>query len=72
VSRNIALATFIDIGNALNTFSDPLAWSTGLGIRWLLPGITLGLDVAQAVRAPGYDKRPGPRLHVNISTRSVK
>jgi translocation and assembly module TamA len=72
ISRGIALATFVDFGNALNRFQDPLAWSTGLGIRWLLPGITLGLDVAQAVRAPGYDKLPGPRLHVNISPRSVK
>jgi translocation and assembly module TamA len=72
LSRNIALATFVDFGNALNRFGDPLAWSTGVGIRWLLPGITLGLDIAQAVRAPGYDRLPGPRLHVNISPRSVK
>ncbi len=70
--RNLAVAAFADFGNSLNSFGDPLAWSGGLGIRWLLPGITLGLDVAQAVRAPGYDKLPGPRLHVNISPRSVK
>jgi len=72
LSRNIALATFVDFGNALNRFADPLAWSTGLGIRWLLPGITLGVDIAQAVRAPGFASLPGPRLHVNISPRSVK
>lgn len=70
--RSIALAAFVDFGNALNRFGDPLAWSAGLGFRWRLPGITLGLDVAQAMRAPGYDSLPGPRLHVNISPRSVK
>ena len=70
--HNLAIAGFTDFGNALNEFSDPLAFSVGIGVRWLLPGITLGLDVAQAVRAPGFDHLPGPRLHVNISPRSVK
>ena len=70
--HNLAVAGFTDFGNALNRFSDPLALSVGVGVRWLLPGITLGLDVAQAVRAPGYDTLPGPRLHVNISPRSVR
>jgi translocation and assembly module TamA len=72
LTRNLALASFVDFGNALNNFNDPLAWSGGVGVRWLLPGITLGLDVAQAVRAPGFASLPGPRLHVNISPRSVK
>ena len=70
--RSLQVATFVDFGNALNVFSDPLAWSAGVGVRWLLPGITVGLDVAQALRAPGFDHLPGPRLHVNISPRSVK
>jgi translocation and assembly module TamA len=70
--RSLQVATFVDFGNALNVFSDPLAWSAGVGVRWLLPGITVGLDIAQALRAPGFDHLPGPRLHVNISPRSVK
>lgn len=65
--RSLALAGFFDFGNAVDYFGDPLAYSVGAGLRWRLPGLTLGLDVGQALRAPGYDKLPGPRLHLNIS-----
>jgi translocation and assembly module TamA len=67
--RNLGIATFVDFGNAMDHFSDPLAYSAGLGFRWRLPGIILGIDLAQALRAPGYDKLPGPRIHLNIALR---
>ena len=61
------LAVFSDFGNAFNRIGDPLAVSVGVGFRWRLPVVTVGIDLAQALRAPGFDPRPGPRLHLNIS-----
>ncbi len=65
--RNFGVAVFVDGGNAIDRFRDPLALSAGVGFRLRLPVVTVGLDVAQALRAPGFDGRPGPRLHLNIS-----
>jgi translocation and assembly module TamA len=71
--RNLGIAVFADAGNAFNDFSGaPLAVSVGLGFRWRLPVLTLGIDVAQAVRVPDdgsgvRPSRPGPRLHLNFS-----
>ena len=65
--RNFGVAAFFDGGNAIDRFSDPLAYSVGLGFRLRLPVVTVGVDVAQALRAPGFDHLPGPRLHLNIS-----
>jgi translocation and assembly module TamA len=65
--RNFGLAVFTDFGNAFNRFGDPLAVSVGVGFRWRLPVVSVGFDVAQAVRAPGFEPRPGPRLHLNIT-----
>jgi len=65
--RSFGLAVFTDFGNAFNRFGDPLAVSVGIGFRWRLPVVTVGFDVAQAVEAPGFNPRPGPRLHLNIS-----
>jgi len=67
--RNFGVAAFFDFGNAVDDFGDPLAQSLGLGFRWRLPGLTLGMDVARAIKAPGYDRLPGARLHLNISQR---
>lgn len=61
------VASFVDFGNAFNRFGDPLAVSVGVGVRWRLPVVTFGLDVAQALKAPGYAELPGPRFHLNIS-----
>lgn len=66
--RNLGVAAFYDFGNAFNDFGDPLATSVGLGFRWRLPGLTLGIDVARALEAPGQDL-PGARLHLNIAQR---
>jgi translocation and assembly module TamA len=65
--RNFGVAVFADGGNAINNFGDPLAYSAGVGVRLRLPVVTVGLDIAQAIRAPGFDTLPGPRLHLNIS-----
>ncbi len=65
--RSFGVAAFTDFGNAFNRFGDPLAVSVGVGFRWRLPVVTVGFDVAQAIQAPGFNPRPGPRLHLNIS-----
>jgi len=65
--RSLAVAAFTDFGNAFNRWGDPLAVSVGVGIRWRLPVVSVGIDIAQAIRAPGFDPRPGPRLHLNIT-----
>jgi translocation and assembly module TamA len=61
--RRFAIAAFVDAGNAVNKLSDPLEYSAGLGVRWKLPVISLGIDVAQALSRSGV----GPRLHLNIT-----
>lgn len=60
--RNFALATFFDIGNAFNRFGDPLEYSAGIGVRYRLPVVSLGIDIAQPLSRSG-----SPRLHLNIS-----
>ncbi len=70
--RNFGVAVFTDFGNAFDRFSgfqDILAMSVGVGFRWRLPVVTVGIDVAKAMHAPGFDSLPGPRLHLNISPR---
>jgi translocation and assembly module TamA len=65
--RQFGVAVFTDVGNAINNLGEPLAASVGIGLRWRLPVITVGFDIAKAVRAPGFSSLPGPRLHINIS-----
>ena len=64
--RNLGVAVFFDGGNAINHFNDQLAYSAGIGMRLRLPVVTVGFDIAQSIRAPGYPELPGPRLHLNI------
>jgi translocation and assembly module TamA len=61
--RHLGIAVFADAGNAFDKFGDPLEYSAGLGIRWRLPVVTLGIDIAQPLSEPGV----GPRLHINFS-----
>ena len=61
--RNFGIAVFMDAGNAVNRFGDPLEYAAGIGFRWRLPIVTLGLDVAQPLSRSDL----GPRLHLNIS-----
>ncbi len=65
--RNLAIATFFDIGNAFNRFGDPLEYSVGVGLRYRLPVVTLGIDVAKPLSTSG-----SPRLHLNISPKLRK
>lgn len=61
--RSLGVAAFFDFGNAFDRFGDPLEYSVGLGMRWRLPVVTLGIDIAQPLSEPGM----GPRLHINFS-----
>ncbi|MEZ5498167.1 MAG: BamA/TamA family outer membrane protein [Steroidobacteraceae bacterium] len=71
--RNLGFATFFDFGNAFNKFGDPLAYSAGVGIRWRLPVVTIGIDIAQPLSTrpdpndPTREVRGGPRFHLNFS-----
>jgi translocation and assembly module TamA len=60
---NLRAAVFYDTGNAFNDWGTPLEYSVGVGLRWRLPMLLIGLDVAQALSEP--DRRP--RLHLNIT-----
>ncbi|MCU0975008.1 MAG: BamA/TamA family outer membrane protein [Steroidobacteraceae bacterium] len=61
--RNLAVAVFVDAGNAFDSFGDPLEYSAGIGIRYRLPFLSVGLDVAKSLSEPGRD----PRLHLNFT-----
>ena len=61
--RDFRIAAFYDTGNAFNEWGDPLEYSVGIGIRWKLPMLMIGLDVAQALSEPDNN----PRLHMNIT-----
>lgn len=61
--KRLAIAAFVDAGNAVNRLSDPLEYSAGIGLRFKLPVLSIGLDVAQALSHGGL----GPRLHLNIT-----
>jgi translocation and assembly module TamA len=63
--RRFGVAVFFDAGNAINKLGDPVEYSAGIGIRWRIPVVTLGLDVAQAISRPDL----GPRIHLNIQPR---
>lgn len=65
--RQLAAAVFIDAGNAFNAPGEGLAVALGFGLRYRLPVINLGLDIAQAIHAPGGGPRPGPRVHLSLS-----
>ncbi|MBK6599829.1 MAG: BamA/TamA family outer membrane protein [Proteobacteria bacterium] len=66
--RNFAVALFADFGNAFDKFGDPIEYAVGLGIRYRLPVVTVGIDIAQALTTPAGDgTRPGPRFHINFS-----
>ncbi|HSY06872.1 MAG TPA: BamA/TamA family outer membrane protein [Steroidobacteraceae bacterium] len=76
--RNLGIATFVDYGNALNSFQKAaclpgpagqpeictpfIQYSVGVGLRVRLPVMTLGIDIAQPLSVTA-----GPRLHINFS-----
>jgi translocation and assembly module TamA len=63
--RNFGIAVFGDYGNAFNKFSDRLEYAAGVGVRYRLPVLTVGIDIAQPLSRPGA----GPRLNINFSTK---
>jgi len=60
---NLRGAVFFDTGNAFNDWSTPLEYSVGIGVRYRLPMLMIGIDVAQALSEPGKN----PRFHLNIT-----
>jgi translocation and assembly module TamA len=61
--RNFRGAVFVDAGNAFNDWDTPLEYSVGVGVRWKLPMLMIGLDVAQALSEDDMK----PRFHLNIT-----
>ncbi len=61
--RNLRGAVFFDTGNAFNDWSTPLEYSVGVGVRWRLPMLMIGFDVAQALSQSDLK----PRFHLNIT-----
>jgi translocation and assembly module TamA len=62
--NNLGAAVFVDGGNAINNFNDPLEYSTGIGLRYRLAGVaSIGVDVAQAL-----SENRSPRLHLRLAT----
>lgn len=60
--RNLAVAGFVDAGNAFNKFGDRIEYAAGLGLRYRLPVVSIGLDIAKPISTGG----PW-RLHLNIT-----
>jgi translocation and assembly module TamA len=61
--KNLGVAAFVDAGNAFDRFGDPLQYSVGVGIRYRLPFLMVGFDVAQSVSESGRS----PHLHMNFT-----
>ena len=55
-------ATFVDHGNAVDSWQDPLKTSLGLGIRWVSPVGPIRLDLARSIS----DSDEGFRLHFSM------
>jgi translocation and assembly module TamA len=61
--RNFVVAVFVVAGNALDNFGDPLESSVGVGLRYRLPFVSIGFDVAQSIS----ESDRSPRLHLNFT-----
>jgi translocation and assembly module TamA len=61
--KNFVAAVFMDAGNAFDKFGDPLEYSAGVGLRYRLPFLSIGLDVAQSIS----DTSRSPRFHINFT-----
>lgn len=57
------LATFVDHGNAIDGFSDPLKTGVGIGVRWVSPVGPIRLDLAHAL---DQDEGSGFRIHFSM------
>jgi translocation and assembly module TamA len=61
--RNWAAAAFFDFGNAFNNVHDKLESAVGVGVRYRLTGVSIGVDVARPLSTPDHKLR----LHLNIT-----
>ena len=69
--RNLGVSVFSDVGNAFDVFGHSpnpayphfMEYSVGVGVRWRLPVVTFGIDVAEPISRPGA----GPRFDINFS-----
>ncbi len=61
--KNLVGAVFVDAGNAFDKFGDPLEYSVGIGVRYRLPFLSIGLDIAQSISDPDHS----PRFHINFT-----
>ena len=61
--KNLAVAVFFDAGNAFDRVGDPLEYSAGIGIRYRLPFLIVGIDVGQSLSESGRS----PRFHMNFT-----
>ena len=61
--KNLVGAVFVDAGNAINKFGDPLEYSVGIGLRYRLPFLSIGLDLAQSIS----ESDRSPRVHINFT-----
>lgn len=61
VWRRVALAAFVDAGNALEDFGDPVEVSAGLGVNVHTPIGTLRISVARSVT-----ESRSPRFHISL------
>lgn len=61
--RNFVVAVFVDGGNAIDSFGDSLEYSAGVGLRYRLPFLSIGLDVAQSIS----ETDRSPRVHLNFT-----
>ncbi|NLY58115.1 MAG: outer membrane protein assembly factor [Gammaproteobacteria bacterium] len=55
-------ATFVDYGNAVDSWKDPMKTSVGVGIRWVSPVGPIRLDLAQSIS----DQDEGFRIHFSM------
>jgi translocation and assembly module TamA len=60
---NLAGATFVDFGNAFNSFKDPIEFAAGVGVRYRLQVAAIGLDFAKPLSTSG-----NIRMHLNFTT----
>ncbi len=61
--KNLVGAVFVDAGNAFDKFGDPLEYSAGIGLRYRLPFLSVGIDIAQSIS----DTSRSPRFHINFT-----
>lgn len=55
-------AAFVDHGNAVDSWDDPMKTSAGVGIRWVSPVGPIRLDLAQSIS----DRDEGFRIHFSM------